>query len=82
MTANIASPASRLCRCNEMQLLIGLSRSAIYDKLDPRSPRFDPSFPRPVKIGTRAVAWLESELVAWVDSCVESTRANAKRGVK
>lgn len=45
---------------------LGLSRTGIYDRLDPRSPRHDPTFPRPVKLGARAVAFSERELNAWV----------------
>jgi prophage regulatory protein len=39
----------------------GLERSAIYRAMD----RGD--FPRPVRVGLRAVAWLESEVDAWLD---------------
>ncbi len=46
----------------------GCSRSAIYEKLDPRSPRFDPTFPRPRKISQRAVAWEEAEIGEWISS--------------
>lgn len=38
----------------------GLSRSTIYDMMD----RGD--FPRPIRIGRRAVAWPESEVLAWL----------------
>ena len=38
----------------------GLSRSSIYDKVQ-RS-----EFPAPVKIGERAVGWVEDEIDAWV----------------
>lgn len=38
----------------------GLSRSTIYEMMD----RGD--FPRPVRIGQRAVAWPESAVLAWL----------------
>ena len=37
----------------------GLSRSGTYEAIE----RGD--FPKPVKIGPRAVAWIESEIEAW-----------------
>lgn len=45
---------------------LNASRSAIYDWLNPKSPRHDPTFPRPVRIGARAVGFLEHELDAWL----------------
>jgi len=38
----------------------GLSRSTIYDMMDRGE------FPRPIRIGRRAVAWPESAVVAWL----------------
>ncbi|ODT70964.1 MAG: DNA-binding protein [Pelagibacterium sp. SCN 63-23] len=40
----------------------GLSRSTIYDMMKAGS------FPRPVNIGMRAVAWPESAIAAWLQS--------------
>jgi prophage regulatory protein len=38
----------------------GLQRSAIYEKFAKGE------FPKPVKLGTKAVGWLESEVDAWI----------------
>lgn len=46
--------------------LTGLSRSTIYDKLNPKSPRFDPLFPRKVCLGARAVGWYMHEVEQWL----------------
>jgi prophage regulatory protein len=37
----------------------GLSRSKLYATAD---------FPKPVKIGERSVAWVESEITEWIDA--------------
>lgn len=47
----------RLLRLNAVKEITGLSRSTIYAT---------PDFPRSVKIGERAVAWVEDEISAWV----------------
>ena len=52
----------------------GLSRSTIYDKLAPTSARFDPTFPKPIRIGLNAVGWVESELDEWLTSCLRKSR--------
>ena len=44
-----------------------ISKTSLYDWL-----RTDPSFPKPVKVGRRAVRWKADELQAWLD--------NAERG--
>lgn len=40
----------------------GLSRSTIYDKTK------DGTFPRPVKLSSRAIAWPESVITEWLES--------------
>ena len=52
-------PANRLIKLPEVETLTGKRRSAIYR---------DPTFPRPVKLGPRASAWVESEVYAWIES--------------
>jgi prophage regulatory protein len=47
----------------------GLSRSSIYDKMKRGE------FPAPVKIGQRAVGWIEAEVEAWL-----KTRMQARDG--
>ena len=44
----------------EIEQRTGLKRSTIYDKMKAGT------FPKPVKLGARAVAWLEPEIDAWI----------------
>ncbi|CAM3744602.1 helix-turn-helix transcriptional regulator [Bordetella tumulicola] len=46
----------------------GQGRSSIYDGVAAGT------FPAPVKIGSRAVAWLEHEVDAWIDARVQAAR--------
>ena len=46
-------------RRNSVQNITGLSRSMIYEMMD------RDEFPRPIRIGRRAVAWRESDLLKW-----------------
>ena len=52
----------------------GLSRSAVYDRLDPDSKRHDPSFPLQIRLGAsgRAVGWISNELDGWLQLQVTS----------
>ncbi len=51
-----------LLRRPEVEVRTGLSRSTVYSWMK----RGD--FPQPVKLGTRLVAWRESEVTAWLES--------------
>ena len=59
----------KVLRIRQVQERTGLSRSTIYDRLNPRSPRYDCTFPKPMKIGLSAIGWLESSINEWIESC-------------
>lgn len=71
---SIVPPSTRLIRRSELELITGLARSTIYDRLDSKSPRFDEDFPRPVKIGKKAVAWVHAEALDYVATLVRRSR--------
>lgn len=51
-------PADRFLRLTQVRELMLRSRFRIYE---------DPSFPRPIKLGVRECAWVESEVRAWMN---------------
>jgi prophage regulatory protein len=57
---------------------IGLSPAQVYAMLDSKSPSYDPSFPRQIRLGgsnrSSAVGWLQHEVQAWLEDCVQSSR--------
>ncbi|AJJ21840.1 helix-turn-helix transcriptional regulator [Yersinia enterocolitica] len=61
---------SRLIRLPEVMNRTGYCKAWIYRLIN------DGKFPVPVKIGTRAVAFVESEVDAWVHSVIETSRKN------
>ena len=50
----------RLIRLKEVMSCSGLARSTIYKYIAAEK------FPRPVPLGGRAVAWVDSEIDAWI----------------
>ena len=56
----------RMLSLKQVEDCIGLSSSTIYDMLDKRSKRYDPTFPVQVKISKGRVAWVESEVSQWI----------------
>jgi len=51
----------RLLRRRDVEDLVGLGRSLIYSKMAKNE------FPRPIKLGVRAVRWRESDVRRWID---------------
>lgn len=59
----------RMLRRKEVENLTGRSRSAIYEGMA------SGTFPKPVKIGARAVAWPESVIRGWIAERMEGGKA-------
>lgn len=57
---------------------MGLSKSTIWARLDPKNRRYDPAFPKPFKISAGAVGWLESEVNAYIQKLAESRHKEGK----
>lgn len=57
----------RLLRLSEVRNRVPYSRSTIYQLIA------EGKFPKPISIGERAVAWLESEIDAWIQARIVSS---------
>jgi len=77
--ANPHLPSERIwiLRRREVQARTGLSRSTIYDRINPKSPRYDATFPKPIHLGGSAVGWLGHEIDEWLNWQIESSRGAA-----
>ena len=60
--------ATRFLRLPAVIEMVGMKRTAIYDRIKAGT------FPAPVQIGVRAVAWKETEIVAWQQSLVQGVK--------
>jgi prophage regulatory protein len=66
--------AEVLQKLHDVKKATALSRSSIYLKIA------EGTFPRPVKLGARAVAWRSSDIQRWIDERPE-TRPSSQGGV-
>ena len=70
----------RVLRLKKLQERLGVGRSTVYDWMNPASPRYDPTFPRPIRLSSSAkggaVGWLESEVVKWIESRIYQNEQN------
>ena len=61
----------KMYRLPEVMDMTGLSRSSIYLRVSTNE------FPRPVKIGRRAIGWPEESIIAWQAKMVEAQDESA-----
>lgn len=59
----------KLLRLTDVRARVPYSRSTIYQLIS------QGKFPKPICIGERAVAWLESDIDAWIEARIQSGRA-------
>ena len=64
----------KIVRRRQLETRLSLSRSTIYDKINPKSPRYDASFPKPIRLGGAAVGWLAHEVDDWLNRQIEASR--------
>ena len=76
MAAQINSSLT-IIRRKQVEARTGLSRSSIYARMrhNPKRPGdYDPTFPKPVSVGAKAVGWVESEIDGWIASKIQKSR--------
>lgn len=61
----------KFLRLSEVQRRVPYSRSTIYLKIHRGE------FPHPINLGARAVAWLESDIDAWMTNRIEKSRVDS-----
>jgi len=57
-----------LIRIKKVESKTGLKKSMIYDLMS------NEKFPKSIKIGERAVAWIESEVDKWIKNKIPESR--------
>ena len=56
----------KVLKMKEMCEKIKSCRSAAYRRLDKNDSMYDATFPKPIKLGSRSIGFLESEVDAWL----------------
>ncbi len=68
MPSNLKSATTRrprrFLRLPEVMERVGLKHTQIYDRMS------EGKFPRSVRVGDRAVAWVEDEIDAYQEACI------------
>ena len=53
----------------------GLSRSTIYEVVNEKSDRYDPTFPKKVQLTQVRVVWVASEIAEWINTKIGARSA-------
>ena len=53
---------TQVLRLRDVILRTGISRSTIYERMSRGA------FPKPIRLGERAVGWRDSDIEAWIES--------------
>ncbi|WP_316861116.1 AlpA family transcriptional regulator [uncultured Cohaesibacter sp.] len=65
--------SERLIALPEVLNRTSLSRSSLYERMK------ESQFPKPISLGGRRVAWLETEVVAWIDERINARPSDEVR---
>ncbi|WP_298623083.1 AlpA family transcriptional regulator [uncultured Zoogloea sp.] len=60
------APQGKIIRAKQLAEMLGIGRSTLYDWQNRGSPRFDPTFPRRIRLGKGSVGWLLDEINMWI----------------
>jgi prophage regulatory protein len=61
-------PSLELLRRREVEAKTGLSRSTIYARIREKT------FPLPISLGSKSVAWIKSEVDEWIADRIKQSR--------
>mgnify|MGYP000853844023 CR=1 FL=1 len=59
---------TQIINIKQVTELTGLSRSTIYEMINPKSDYYDVTFPKRVNLTTNRVGWVASEVNDWIES--------------
>ena len=59
-------PLPAIIRAKQFRELTGIPDSTRADWEDPKSPRFDDTFPKKIKLGKRSVGYFYHEVIEWL----------------
>ena len=60
-------PIASVVRLPQLTQMMSLSRSSVYLRINEKSDYFDPDFPKPVRLGKKAMGWLQSDINKYLE---------------
>ncbi len=72
MANTTSNTPNRFIKLPEVKRLTSLSTSEIYRRLEAGA------FPTQIKLGVKSVAWIEHEILSWINSTIEAGRVSGE----
>lgn len=57
----------KLLGAKEVCELLGVSRTSIWNRLNPEGKYYDEHFPKPIKLGRKRIVWDSRDIQNWID---------------
>lgn len=71
---SISHSSIRVISTKEFLKITSLSRTSHFEKLNKASKSYDPTYPRPLRLGARSVGYVEQEVIDWVKARMEERK--------
>lgn len=71
---------NKTVRFPEMIVLTGLSRTTINERMNEKSPRYAPDFPKSFNLDGRAIGWDRNDVLAWLEKCKNAPKKRTEKG--
>ncbi|WP_367178098.1 helix-turn-helix transcriptional regulator [Undibacterium sp.] len=62
-----------ILRVKQLAARLSISKSSIYDRINPHSPRYDSTFPKKITLSPGVVGFLQHDVDAWVQSRINAS---------
>lgn len=66
MSNDLKNESIKILRLPEVIKTCGLSRSTIYELINPKSKRYNQNFPKPIRLSSCSIGWFQHELNDWL----------------
>lgn len=74
-TGSDAIRLNTILRLRQLLKALGISRSTVYLRIDPKSKYYDPVFPKPIRLGAKAVGWVLSDVYDYIEHLKKKQQA-------
>lgn len=61
-------------RLPKLLTILGISRSTVYLKINQGSKYYDKDFPKPIKLGDKAIGWILQDVMEYIESMKMGTK--------
>jgi prophage regulatory protein len=68
MSLQIKETPKQLVKRKKVEELTSLSKSSIYRLMS------DGIFPKPIRLGSKSVAWIEADIMNWINARIAESR--------